>query len=245
MVRFDMLPLRFAATYKRLKFVIVCARHAVGRGRFSMILRTAIYSMLVVPLLAVVGPRAEAVEFEDYDYSRWSQDATRCDLLTAHGRDPGHVGPPVTSKAMDKPAAIEACHEALKSDPDNPRLNYQLGRAYGYSDRGEEAMPYRLKALQAEYPQSTFVIGYLHLIGVTIEQNTCKAFELWQKSAKNRRLAALVALPRHYMKGDFDSCSTQVSNSDLREYLAEADGLTSDYYAKMLIEELRTKLDAR
>ena len=97
---------------------------------------------------------AAAVEFEDYDHSRWSQEVTECD-----------------------------------------RLNYQLGRAYGYSNRGEEAMPYRLKALSKDYPQSTFVIGYLYLIGRTIEQDTCKALELWQRSAKYRRLAALVSLP--------------------------------------------------
>jgi tetratricopeptide (TPR) repeat protein len=53
---------------------------------------------------------------------------------------------------MDKPAAIAACQRAVAADPNNPRLNYLLGRAYGYSDRGEEAMPYRLKALEADYP---------------------------------------------------------------------------------------------
>ena len=115
-----------------------------------------------------------AVEFEDYDFGRWSQDVTECDRLTAHGRDPGHVAPPVTRAEMDKEAAIEACHAALEADPDNPRLNYQLGRAYGYSGRGEEAMPYRLKALAADYPQSTFVIGYISLLGMTIDQDSCR-----------------------------------------------------------------------
>ena len=76
-----------------------------------------------------------------------------------------------------------------------PRLNYQLGRAYGYSGRGEEAMPYRLKALEADYPQSLFVIGYLYSIGRTIEPDICKTYELWQRAARYRRLAALVALP--------------------------------------------------
>ena len=63
--------------------------------------------------------------------------------------------------------------EAVAADPENPRLNYQLGRAYGYSGMGEEAMPYRLKALEKDYPQSLFVIGYLYLLGRTIEQDTC------------------------------------------------------------------------
>lgn len=199
--------------------------------------------LLVCSLLAFAAT-AEAVEFADYDYSRWSQEVTECDRLAAHGRDPGHVAPPVTRAEMDKEAAIEACEAAVEAEPDNPRLNYQLGRAYGYSNRGAEAMPYRLKALEQEYPQSLFVIGYLHLLGATIEQNTCRAFELWQRAAYYRRLAALVALPRHYMNGDFAACGVEIPEADLRAYLAEAKTLSSDYYVGMLVEELEARVTA-
>ncbi len=201
--------------------------------------------MLTASLIYLWSSSLAAVEFVDYDFSRWSQEVTECDRLASHGRDPGHVAPPVTRDTMDKPAAIIACEAAVKAEPGNPRLNYQLGRAYGYSGRGEEAMPYRQKALEAAYPQSTFVIGYLHLIGVTIEQDTCRALELWQLSAKYKRLAALVALPRHYMRGDFDSCDADISNADLRSYLNEAKSMTSDFYQTMLIDELGSKLDER
>ncbi|MEM9533224.1 MAG: hypothetical protein AAGA23_20050 [Pseudomonadota bacterium] len=195
-------------------------------------------------LLAVGLPPALSVEFADYDFSRYSQEVTRCDELASHGRDPGHVAPPVTQSGMDKEAAIAACQEAVAADPDNPRLNYQLGRAYGYSGRGEEAMPYRLKALEADYPQSTFVIGYLHLIGQTIEQDTCRALDLWQRSARHRRLAALVSLPRHYLRGDFAECEVSISADDLNAYLDEAGKQSSDYYVGMLIAELRDKVAA-
>ncbi len=194
--------------------------------------------------LALIGASAWAVEFEDYDYSRWSQEVTGCDLLAAHARDPGHVGTPATRATMDKEAAIAACHVAVKADPDNPRLNYQLGRAYGYSGRGDEAMPYRLKALEADYPQSTFVIGYLHLIGQIIEPDTCKALELWQSSARYRRLAALIALPRHYLRGDFDECGVTISPADLRAYLEEAKRVSGDFYVGMLADDLLEKVPA-
>jgi tetratricopeptide (TPR) repeat protein len=183
------------------------------------------------------------LEFADYDFSRWSQEVTECDRQASHGRDPGHVAPPVSSSTMDKDAAIEACLEAVAEDPDNPRLNYQLGRAYGYSNRGEEAMPYRLAAIEADYPQSLFVIGYLYFSGRTIEQNTCKALELWQRGAHYRRLAALVALPRHYMRGDFAECGVKIPEEDLRAYLNEAKSLSSDYYVGMLVEDLLTELE--
>ena len=181
---------------------------------------------------------AQAVEFEDYDYSRWSQDVTECDHLASHGRDPGHVADPVTSGTMDKEAAIKACHEAVAADPENPRLNYQLGRAYGYSGRGEEAMPYRLKALEQDYPQSLFVIGYIHLNGFNIEQDTCRALELWIRGARYQRLAALVALPRHVMRGDFEECGVDIPPADLVAYLERAAELSDDYYVGMLVQDL-------
>jgi tetratricopeptide (TPR) repeat protein len=188
---------------------------------------------------------ASAVDFEDYDYSRWSQEVTECDRLAAHDRDPGHVAPGVSSSGMDKEAAIAACLEAVAADPENPRLNYQLGRAYGYSNRGEEAMPYRLKALEKDYPQSLFVIGYLYSLGRTIEKDICRTFELWQRGAQYRRLAALVALPRHYLRGDFQACEATIPAADLRAYLEEARKVSSDYYVGMLVEDLLAEIDRR
>jgi TPR repeat protein len=146
---------------------------------------------------------------------------------------------------MDKEAAISACLAAVEAEPDNPRLNYQLGRAYGYSGRGDEAMPYRQKALDADYPQSTFVIGYIHLLGSTIEQDTCRALELWQRSARYRRLAALISLPRHYLRGDFDACGIDIADADLRAYLEEAKRVSDDYYVDMLAEVLLESMQRR
>ena len=188
---------------------------------------------------------AHAVEFEDYDYLRWSQAVTECDNRAAHGRDPGHVGTPVTSETMDKEAAIAACLEAVKADPGNPRLNYQLARAFGYSGRGEEAMPYRLKALEADYPQSTFVVGYIQMLGQTIDQDVCGAIGLWRRSARYRRLAALVSLPYHYLRGDFEACGVELGEEELRAYLAEAKNVSGDYYVGLLVNELEAKLDGR
>ena len=201
---------------------------------------------LFLALTSGIGMSAQAeVKFIDYDYTRFSQDVTECDRLASHGRDPGHVAPAVSSSGMDKPSAIAACQRAVAADPDNPRLNYQLGRAYGYSGRGEEAMPYRLKALEADYPQSLFVIGYLYSIGRTIEPDICKTYELWQRAARYRRLAALVALPRHSLRGDFDACGPVIPPEDLRAYLNGAKSQSSDYYVGMLVDDLLAEVDER
>ena len=198
--------------------------------------------VFLTAFLLFCGSSGGAVEFADYDYERWSHTVTECDRLAAHDRDPGHVAPGVTRAGMDKARAIEACHAAVRNDPDNPRLNYQLGRAYGYSGRGEEAMPYRLAAVEADYPQSLFVIGYLHLLGSTIEKDVCRAQALWIRAARYRRLAALVALPTHQLRGDFDHCGVDIADADLRAYLEEAQKISNDYYVGLLVEELSAKI---
>jgi tetratricopeptide (TPR) repeat protein len=201
-------------------------------------------SVLGAALMTATLP-AWSVEFLDYDFSRYSQEITECDRLAAHRLDPGSVAPPVSSKTMDKEAAIKACHAAVEADPDNPRLNYQLGRAYGYSGRGEEAMPYRLKAVAADYPQSLFVIGHLYRIGRTIDQDVCKTVDLWRRGARYRRLAALVALPRHYIRGEFDKCGVDIPADELRAYLEEASRMSDDFYVDMLVEDLLRELEER
>ncbi len=198
---------------------------------------------ILFPMLLTVACAATAVELRDYDYARYAQAVTDCDRLAAHARDPGSIAPGVSRDAMDKPAAIAACLSAVKADPTNPRLNYQLGRAYGYSGHGEEAMPYRLKAVEADYPQSLFVIGYLYFIGQTIEQDICQAQRLWRRAAQYQRLAALVALPRHQMRGDFEQCGLTIAKSELRLYLEQAQRQTSDFYVGMLVSDLLEALE--
>ena len=60
-----------------------------------------------------------------------------------------------------------------------------------------------------------------------------------------RIAAALVALPRHYMRGDFAACEADISAADLRAYLREAGRISSDYYVGMLVEDLLAEVDRR
>ena len=173
----------------------------------------------------------------------WSQEITECDIEASHRLDPYHVAPGVLQKNMNFIKAEKACLEALKEDPDNPRLNYQMGRVYGYSGQWEKGMPYRMKAVEAEYPQSLFVIGWLYLTGNTInEKNPCKTFSMWKRSAELGRLAAQIALPRHYLLGDFDQCGGTLTNTQMDEFLENASKQNPNYYASMLIEDLKLKI---
>jgi tetratricopeptide (TPR) repeat protein len=179
-------------------------------------------------------------------YPWWSQEITECDRQASHGRDPYHVAPGVSQSSMNFSIAKAACLAAVEKDPNNPRLNYQLGRIYGYSGQWQKGMPYRMKAVELEYPQSLFVIGWLYLTGDTIdEKDTCKTHDMWVNSAELGRLAAQVALPRYYLMGEFQGCDNLVAIKELQRFLSMAKDQTDDFYTGMLIEDLTISISTR
>jgi hypothetical protein len=68
---------------------------------------------------------------------------------------------------------------------------------------------------------------------------------LWQRAARYRRLAALIALPRHSLRGDFEACGPAIPPEDLRAYLNEAKAQSRDYYVGMLVDDLLAEVDER
>lgn len=197
----------------------------------------------LLALAALITCGATASRAADLPEPWWSQEITECDRQASHGLDPYHVAPGVSRSGMDFAQAQAACEAAVANDPENPRLNYLLGRVYGYSGQWEKAMPYRLKAVEHEYPQSLFVIGYLYFSGNTIDERApCKTVTMWRRAAELGRLAAQVALPRHYMRGDFDECGVDIPQDELAGYLEAAEAQADNYYAEMLIEDLKAQL---
>jgi hypothetical protein len=68
---------------------------------------------------------------------------------------------------------------------------------------------------------------------------------LWQRAARYRRLAALVALSRHSLRGDFQTCGPAISLEDRRVYLNEAKAQSKDYYVGMLLDDLLAQVNER
>ena len=185
-------------------------------------------------------------EIATYDRNSFHRAVTDCDLLAAHHNDPERVSEGITQNDMDKPAAIAACLKALENDPDNPRLNYQLARAYGYSGLHEESDPYRLKALNAGYPQSLFVIGYISILSWDGRgADPCYGGELVRRSALAGRFAGLVGFPHYVQMGTFDQCETYpaINKTEMKSFLDQAKNSTDDYYHLILIERLEKGIE--
>jgi len=205
-------------------------------------MRVSVLALLLLPFAAPAAP-----DFEPFDPSKYSQAVTECDRLAAHPDDPYHVAPGRERKDIDLPAAIAACEEAVRKDPVNPRLNYQLARVYGYSGMGEKAIPYRAAAVDADYPQSLFVVGYLHLLGLNKQpQDTCRAAELIRRSAQQGRLAGQVGFVRWSLNGTFAGCPVKQDPAEMLGFLEAAKkGVGGDFYKNQLVDLLTEQVQAR
>lgn len=180
-------------------------------------------------------------EIQPYDRNAHSRDVTQCDVLAGHGSDPETVTPGVTQDGMDKPAAIKACLAAVKADPTNPRLNYQLARAYGYSGLHEAGDPYRMAALKAGYPQSLFVFGYIRISGWDGRPaDPCLGGELVRRSAIAGRLAGQLGFPVYVQAGTFEDCKDypKIDTAEIIGFLNSAEPQDGDYYQGMLKSSL-------
>ncbi|MEO9468085.1 hypothetical protein [Parasphingorhabdus sp.] len=201
--------------------------------------------MGIFALLSVIALQAPAA-IQTFDPDAHSQTITQCDQLISHPDDPYRVAPGVGRKNADLPAAISACETAIAEDAGNPRLNYQLARAYGYSGMGQKALPYRKKSVEAGYPQSLFVVGFITLLGLNEQpQDTCEGGRLIRASAKAGRLAGQIAFPDYYLEGRFATCDFDVSKAELLTYLKAAqETATGDFYKSMLVRRLADDVEA-
>jgi hypothetical protein len=195
-------------------------------------------SLALALLLAAAPPQSPAG-------AAYSRAVTECDRLAAHPDDPLKVAPGVSEKAMDKPAAIAACKAAVAADQNNPRLNYQLGRALGYSGRGAEALPYRDKAVAGEYPQALFVIGYITMLGMNEQpKDVCRGADLIRRSALAGRLAGQTGFVHWAMEGRFKGCKVKIDKREMAGFLSKAKAAVgSDFYKELLVESLQTRLN--
>lgn len=179
---------------------------------------------------------------DTYNRAAFSREVTECDILAGHPNDPERVTDGVSQQAMNKPAAIKACQADVARDPANPRLNYQLARAYGYSGLHAEGESYRMRALNAGYPQSLFVFGYIRISGWDGgTKDPCYGGELVRRSAVAGRFAGLVGFPHYALTGQFDGCSgyPAIDPQEMQSFLDEADTKAEGYYQRILVKQLK------
>ena len=88
-------------------------------------------------------------------------DIARCDTLAAHPDDPQKVAgvAGVPDEGLNVERALDACLAAVEADPDEPRLNFQLGRVLRAADRDEDAAGFLAQAAAAGHPGALAYLG--------------------------------------------------------------------------------------
>lgn len=219
--------------------------------KFTACLATAVLMVSASPSLsnpdeAELGADDPFADLATYDRANYSRTVTECDRFASHPSDPEAVTAGVTREQMNKPAAIAACLATLEADPDNPRLNYQLARAYGYSGLHEQGDLYRDKAVRAGYPQSLFVVGYIRIEGWDgREPDPCYGGELVRRSAHAGRFAGLVGFPHYVQSGAFDGCEAYpaIDPDEIATFLDQAEERAEGYYKTILVRTLKAHFE--
>lgn len=171
---------------------------------------------------------------------------TDCDRQASHPEDPNRVAPGVERKDIDLVAATAACEQALATEPGNARARYQLARLLFYGNQNSQAVAEMKRAADAGYPQAQFVFGtFVARMRPGAPTDICVAEDYWRNSAAGGRQAARVQYLRYTLKGRFDDCAGRLPEARLLEMLETAAGAASDFYERLVLEDLTEGFRAR
>lgn len=220
MLRWTMKPVQGARA--GLAMILALASAAAGHAE--------IQDPIQGPIQAPIQVNDWPSQIKTCDRLAWSRTVTSCDRLAAHPDDPVKVADGVARSAMDIPAAITACVAAVAADPDNPRINDQWARAYGYAGRHQDAAPFREKALMSDYPQSLFVAGFTMITrrgGAAADP--CTGGALVRLSALAGCKAGRIGYRLHVVNGVLAPCRTIIDKAERTVFLERDTAMLNGY----------------
>lgn len=109
--------------------------------------------------------------------------AHQCDTLAGNPLDPDRVGPGVPTFAINALPAIEACLEAVRQYADEPRFQFQLGRAYRQARQYEEAVRWYSAAAEQGYAGAQNSLGVMYSRGEGVAENCATAARWFELAA--------------------------------------------------------------
>lgn len=174
----------------------------------------------------------------------WGQSAvSECDRRAAYPDDPNRTAPGVARADIDLPATIAACERAVAAEPANYRVRYQLARVLFYAEQNDRAVKTMREAADGGYAQAQFVFGtFIDRARAGAPTDICLTEEYWLKAAAGGRQAARVAYVRHALRGRFKKCPHVATQDEMVDLLATASDAATNYYERLLIEDLATEL---
>lgn len=105
-----------------------------------------------------------------------------CDILAAHGLDPGRMSEGVDDDMIVPGLAVPACEDAVARNPEDARLIFQLGRAKLASGDRTAAILQFEDAASKDYAAAYAYLGDVHQFGLGTETNESEALTAYQKA---------------------------------------------------------------
>jgi uncharacterized protein len=127
-----------------------------------------------------------------------------CDEAAASPLDenrPSNV-PGVAPDKIDPKVAIPACEAAAKEAPDDPRIAFQLGRAYFAAKVYESARTQYEKATKARYGLAANNLASIYLEGLGVPTDIRLGISLLESAADNGAVTSMMNLGDIYFNGD-------------------------------------------
>lgn len=110
---------------------------------------------------------------------------TACDILTAHPDDPSRVSEPVPWNERGTGRAIPACEEAVRREPNNMRLRFQLGLAQDSAGNHAASIGHYTAAAQGGYVAAGMAVAWALANGEGVPRNDEMAAQ-WYRWAADR-----------------------------------------------------------
>lgn len=110
-------------------------------------------------------------------------EVTACDLLATGVGDVMAVTDPVPHDLVNTRAALRACVEAVRLDPENPRLLGILSRVLRLANRYDEALHYAERAAKLGNPTAYLGIASFYRQGIGVTPDYTRAFQAARKGA--------------------------------------------------------------
>ena len=126
---------------------------------------------------------------------------TRCDELAGHPLDPARVVRGVAFPDLSPADAITACNAALKKEPANLRLRFELGRALERGGSYAAAVAAYRRAADGGYAAAQMSLGTMYQDGLGIAHDDAQAVIWFRNAAEQNYVLAEDALGTAYRDG--------------------------------------------
>jgi hypothetical protein len=90
---------------------------------------------------------------------------SNCDVYAGQQSDPKRKGKGVPFEQINPTLAVPACIDAVRQHPNDPRLSFQLGRAYLKAKDFDSALEQYLKAAGQNYAPAQYDLGVMYANG--------------------------------------------------------------------------------